>query len=501
MNSVKRLGRLGGASLLVLGLLAAGAALNNASSPAIAQEVRPPFAAAVPAGAPMSFADLIESVSPSVVTIQARTEPRESDQMPSMEGVPPQLREWFERQFGMPANPENRPRQALGSGFFISAEGHIVTNNHVVEGATEITIGTSDGETYEAEIIGLDPQTDLALLKVDEDIVFPFVTLEEDPEYRVGDWVVAVGNPFGLGGTATAGIISATGRELGNSTYNDFIQIDAPINSGNSGGPTFDLEGNVVGVNSQIIAPMGGGSVGIGFAIPSDVAARIIDDLLEDGRVARGWLGVSIQNVTEDIAGAMGLEEASGAIVSSIVADGPADAAGFEREDVILEVNGESVEGSRELPRRIGEFAAGERVEFRVLRDGRERTVRATLGDRPTEEELSGRQSREEAESSVALFGIQLVPLDDRAREALGLDEDTVGLRVEQVTQGGEADRKGIRRGDVVLEAGGEAVGTPAEFRTAVEEAREAGRSAILLLVEGRGGQRYVALQLDAAED
>ncbi|MBR9825559.1 MAG: Do family serine endopeptidase, partial [Alphaproteobacteria bacterium] len=465
-----------------------------------AQEVRAPFAAAVPAGAPMSFADLIEGVSPAVVTIQARADSRDPQEAPNMEGLPPQLREWLERQFGGQVNPNPQPRQALGSGFFISAEGHIVTNNHVVEGATEITIGTSDGETYEARIIGLDPQTDLALLKVDEADDFPFVTLDDNPQYRVGDWVVAVGNPFGLGGTATAGIISATGREIGNSTYNDFIQIDAPINSGNSGGPTFDLEGNVVGVNSQIFSPTGG-NVGIGFAIPSDVASRIVGELLEDGRVSRGWLGVSIQNVTEDIAGAVGLDEARGAIISSIVAEGPADNAGFEREDVILEVNGEAVDGSRELTRRIGEFAAGERVNFLVLRDGRERTVRAVLGDRPSEDDLNNRQSREEAEASVALFGIQLSPLDDRSREALGLGEDVVGLVVDEVNPGGEADNKGIRRGDVVLEAGGEAVGTPDAFRAAVDEAREAGRSAILLLVEGRGGQRYVALQLDAAEE
>lgn len=500
MKSVQRIGRLGGVSLLVLGLAIGGVTLERLGSEAQAQEVRPPFASAVPAGAPMSFADLIESVSPAVVTIQARTVADETAQAPSMEGIPPQFREWLERQFGGQGNPQwNRPRQALGSGFFIAADGHIVTNNHVVEGATEITVGTSDGETYDARIIGLDPQTDLALLKIEADIDFPFVTLEENPDYRVGDWVVAVGNPFGLGGTATAGIISATGREIGNSTYNDFIQIDAPINSGNSGGPTFDLNGNVVGVNSQIFSPTGG-NVGIGFAIPSDVAARIVDELLDDGRVSRGWLGVSIQNVTEDIADAMELDGATGAIVSSIVADGPADDAGFERQDVILEVEGEAVEGSRELTRRIGEFAAGERIEFRIFRDGRERTLRATLGDRPSDEELNNRQSREEAESSVALFGVQLSPLDDRAREALGLDEDAVGLVVDQVTAGGEAARKGISRGDVVLEAGGESVGTPDEFRAAVREAQEAGRSAILLLVEGQGGQRYVALQLDEAE-
>jgi len=499
MVPVQRLRRLGGVSLFVLGLAIGGFAIGQSHSPAQAQSASPPFAAAVPNGAPMSFADLIESVSPAVVTIQASTVPEDVEAPESMEGIPPQFREWLERQFGGQANPNPRPRQALGSGFFISAEGHIVTNNHVVAGASEITIGTSDGETYDARVIGLDPQTDLALLKVDEDIEFPFVTFEENPHYRVGDWVVAVGNPFGLGGTATAGIISATGREIGNSTYNDFIQIDAPINSGNSGGPAFDLEGNVVGVNSQIFSPTGG-NVGIGFAIPSDVAARIVAQLMEEGRVARGWLGVSIQNVTEDIAGAVGLDETYGAIVSSIVADGPADDAGFQRQDVILEVDGERVEGSRELTRRIGEYSAGDRIRFRVLRDGEERTLRVTLGDRPSDQDLNNRPSREEAETTVALFGIQMATIDEAAREALGLNADTVGLMVQQVEPGSEAARKGIVRGDVILEAGGDAVGTPDAFRAAVDEARSANRSAILLLVQGRGGQRYVALQLDGAE-
>ena len=298
MISVARIRRLSGVSLLALSAFAA--------APALAQQAEnpPPLAAAVPRGAPMSFADLIESVSPSVVTIQARGA---SSNGPDTEDLPPEFREWLERQFGGQALPQTQqPRQALGSGFFISSDGHIVTNNHVVAQADEITVGTADGETFPARVIGLDPQTDLALIKVDADQEFPFVTLDETPHYRVGDWVVAVGNPFGLGGTATAGIISATGREIGNSTYNDFIQIDAPINRGNSGGPTFDLDGNVVGVNSQIFSPTGG-NVGIGFAIPSDIAAQIVDDLLDSGRVSRGWLGVSIQNVTDDIAEALGL--------------------------------------------------------------------------------------------------------------------------------------------------------------------------------------------------
>jgi serine protease Do len=499
MKPIQRLGRLGGASLMVLAIASAAFLVDNVNSPAYAGQDEPRFAAAVPNGAPMSFADLIESVSPSVVTIQASTLPDEQAEEQQFEN-PRQFREWLERQFrGDGPAPQTRPRQSLGSGFFISSEGHIVTNEHVVRGAQEITIGTSDGESYSATLLGTDPQTDLALLKVDEDIAFPFVTLERDPAYRVGDWVVAVGNPFGLGGTATAGIISATGREIGNSTYNDFIQIDAPINQGNSGGPTFDLEGNVVGVNSQIFSPTGG-NVGIGFAIPSDVAARIVDELIEDGRVSRGWLGVSIQNVTEDIAEAEGLDEPVGAIISSIVADGPADEAGFQRRDVILEVNGEAVEGSRDLTRRIGQFNAGDRIRFLVVRDGREITVRAELSDRPDENALNQMQSRQQAETEVVMFGMRMMALTDEVREARGLADDQVGLVVESVAPGSEANRKGLMRGDVVLEAGGDAVGSIDAFQAAVDEAASDGRSAILLLVEGRGGQRYVAMQLDENE-
>ncbi|WP_203294261.1 Do family serine endopeptidase [Maricaulis parjimensis] len=501
MISVDRMRRLGGVSLIALSALAAVVMIDPLAGTASAQntEVQPPFAAAVPNGAPMSFADLIESVSPAVVTIQVQGSPAEAGAGPDLEGVPPQFREWLERQFGGQAPSQPQPRQSLGSGFFISAEGHIVTNHHVVRGADQITIGLSDGTEYEARIIGTDEQTDLALLKIDEDVEFPFVSLDTEHDYRVGDWVVAVGNPFGLGGTATAGIISAIGRPIGNSTYNDFIQVDAPINRGNSGGPTFDLNGHVIGVNSQIFSPSGG-NVGIGFAIPSDVAARIIADLMDDGRVARGWLGVSIQNVTDDIAQALDLEETRGAIVSSIVSGGPADRAGFEREDVVLQVNGEDVESSRDLTRRIADISAGETVRFRIIREGRERNLRATLGDRPSEEDLNAMQSGAEAPAEVSYFGMSLVELGEEDRQVRGLAEDTPGVVVDNLERGSEAARKGLTTGDVILEAGGDPVASPDAFGAAVEEARADGRSAILLLVETRGGQRYVALQLDAEE-
>ena len=310
---------------------------------------------------------------------------------------------------------------------------------------------------------------------------------------------MAVGNPFGLGGTATAGIISATGREIGNSTYNDFLQIDAPINRGNSGGPTFSLDGKVVGVNSQIFSPTGG-SVGIGFAIPSDVAARVVASLRETGHVSRGWLGVGIQNVTEDIAGALGLEASSGAIISSVVAGGPADQAGFEREDVVLAINGQTVENSRDLTRRIGDLTVGTDVRFRILRDGSERTLRVELGERPDDTALAQLPSREQAEGSVAIFGMSLTPVTDEVREARGLPMGTAGLMIETLEPAGEAVRKGLSRGDIILEAGGRSVGSTDALRAAINEARSSNRSAILLLVETQGGQRYIALQLGEAE-
>ncbi|MFT6460768.1 MAG: serine protease Do [Maricaulis maris] len=506
MISVDRIRRLGGVSLLVLSALAAGSLLDRSMGEAYAVQSSeaPPLAAAVPAGAPLSFADLIETVSPSVVTVQVsglvESSPFGGGNGPDLDNLPPQMREWMERQFGGQRQaPQPQPRQSLGSGFFISADGYLVTNHHVVANADEITIGTAEGEEFPARVIGTDPQTDLALLKVDGETDFPFVRLEENPNYRVGDWVVAVGNPFGLGGTATAGIISAIGRPIGNSTYNDFIQTDASINRGNSGGPTFDLNGNVIGVNSQIFSPSGG-NVGIGFAIPSDVAARIVGDLRDDGRVARGWLGVSIQNVTEDIAEALGLEGTTGAIISSIVEGGPADRAGFEREDVVLEIDGEAVDGSRDLTRRVGNIQAGGDVRFLVLRDGRERTIRATLGDRPGDEQLASMSSVDAAPARTSVFGMSMAPLAEEDREVRGLGAEVSGVVVDEIEPGSEAARKGVQVGDIILEAGGNSVADAEALRAIADEAREDGRSAILLLVEGRGGQRYVALQLGSAD-
>ncbi|PIW31394.1 MAG: protease Do [Rhodobacterales bacterium CG15_BIG_FIL_POST_REV_8_21_14_020_59_13] len=487
---------------LVLTLPATALALTLTTPVALAQEETSlPFSAAVPTGAPMSFADLIEEVSPSVVSINARISApmgMPGGVAPNMEGMPPQFREWFERQF---PNQPQQPREgrSLGSGFFISAEGHIVTNNHVVENATEITVALSDGEEYPAEVIGTDPLTDIALLRLntDEEIAFSFVTLDRNPTIRVGDWVVAVGNPFGLGGTATAGIVSATGRELPTNVYNNFLQIDAPINRGNSGGPTFNLDGEVVGVNSQIFSPSGG-NVGIGFAIPSNIAANIVDQLMADGRVARGWLGVQIQNVTDDIAEGLGLEDPRGAFVSSIVAGGPAARAGFQRMDVITAVNGQSVDSSAELTRRVGSIGAGTEVTFNVIRDNDEIVLRATLGDRPTETDLNTMQESGTTQPEVTFFGMQVRPAGDDMTARFGVEADS-GLVIIDLQADSEGAQKGLRPGDLLLEAGGETLTNPGDLQAAIDAAREDGRSAILVLVQNASGQRYVALTLDRA--
>ncbi|WP_420431625.1 Do family serine endopeptidase [Hyphobacterium sp.] len=485
----------------------AAASLALASPAAIAQEeAAPRYAGAVPNGVPWSLADLIEEVSPAVVSINARivAPAPDANANPQFDGMPPQFREWFERQFPNQPQPFATPREgrSLGSGFFISAEGHVVTNNHVVENAREVTVTLANGEELPAEIIGTDPLTDIALLQVDtDDADFEFVTLDRDPDMRVGDFVIAVGNPFGLGGTATFGMVSATGRELPTNVYNNFLQIDAPINRGNSGGPTFSLDGEVIGVNSQIFSPSGG-NVGIGFAIPSNVAANIVDQLLENGRVTRGWLGVQIQNVNEDIAESLGLDAPRGAIVSSIVAGGPAERAGFRRGDVITEVNGDPVSTSAELTRRVGNFGAGEDVRFTVIRDDDDIVLRARLGDRPGEDDLNDMRAVDEPEQAEArFFGMEIRPVDQAMQERFGLTSGVVsdGLIVVDLDAGGEAAQKGLRPGDVIREAGGNTMESVEDFMEAIETARSDGRSAILLLVQGAAGQRYVALQLERA--
>jgi len=483
-------------SVIAAAALAAPAAAQSAST----APIQPPFAAAVPDGAPMSFADLIDEVSGAVVSIEAEGTVEISPEA-AMPQLPPQFREFFGPFRDFEPQPRERQRRAQGSGFFISSDGQLVTNNHVVAGSDEITITLKDGREFSARIVGTDEATDLALLQVEEleGARFEYVTLDDAPDFRVGDWVVAVGNPFGLGGTATAGIISAIGRPIGAQAYTDFIQVDAPINRGNSGGPTFNLEGKVIGVNSAIFSPTGG-NVGIGFAIPSDLAASVIEQLSENGVVRRGYLGVQPQTLTTDLAEGFGLPaDAEGAAIANVLDGTPAARAGLQGGDVVIAVDGRPVTDARELTRRVGAYAPGEQVEFTILRDGEERRLTVELDERPAESELGSPGSAPADGGEV--FGMALEEADEATRERFDID-DGRGLLVTGVRNDSEAAEKGIRAGDMVLEAGGADIATVADFNAAVAEARDQGRRAVLVLVANRnGGVRYVALQFESEEE
>ncbi len=479
-----------------LALTAAMPGLSLTAVPAHAQTY------AAPNGAPMSFADLIERVSPAVVSIEAEGVVN-PEGAPDLSQVPPQLREFFERFGGMPGQqPAPRPRRSQGSGFFISADGLLVTNNHVIAGADSIRVSLSDGRSFDAEVVGRDELTDLALLRVEPGSrPFQHVELARELEVRVGDWVVAVGNPFGLGGTATAGIVSAIGREMSPAqAYIDFLQIDAPINRGNSGGPAFDLNGRVVGVNSAIISPTGG-NVGIGFAIPSDVAASIVDQLIEGGEVRRGYLGISPADLTDDLRDAMGLDEdLQGVLINQVLAGTPAEQGGLQNGDIVTTINGAAVSGARVLTQRVGAFAPGAQITLGVLRDGRERTLRVRLAERPADAGGPAMPARpDQPEESPRFFGMTLETPSEQDRARLELGQR--GLLVADLEPDSEAARKGLRPGDAILEAGGRDVRTIEDFRAAAEAARARGRAALLVFVAMQGGQqRYAALDLDSMD-
>jgi len=445
---------------------------------------------------PTGFADIVEKVKPGVFSVRVKVDGNETVGRGSQE-IPPGMREFF-RRFGMPdmpGGPEGAPRggrrgaTGQGSGFFISADGYAVTNNHVVEKASSVEIQLDDGKTYPAKVIGTDPRTDLALIKV-EGNAFPFVKLaDKDP--RIGDWVLAVGNPFGLGGTVTAGIVSARGRDIGASAYDDFIQIDAPVNRGNSGGPTFDTEGNVIGVNTAIFSPSGG-SVGIAFAIPANTVKTVIAQLRESGTVSRGWIGVQIQPVTQDIADGLGLKSTDGALVAEPQANGPAVKAGINAGDVIVSVNGERVKDARDLAKKIGALAPKANVKLGVVQKGSEKTISLTLGELPntTEARATGPGGEEEGDNGaeVGRLGLTLAP----ASRVAGAGSE--GVVVTGVDQSGAAAERGFATGDVILEVGGKAVSSPGDVRKVVSAARNEGKRTVLLRVKKGDNTRFVAL-------
>ncbi len=445
----------------------------------------------------VSLAPLAEKISPSVVNITTTTvvAGRTGPQGIVPEGSPFEdfFREFQDRNGG--EGPRPRRSSALGSGFVISEDGYVVTNNHVIEGADEIMIEFFSGDELPAVVIGTDPNTDIALLKVEAEAPLDFVSFGDSDLARVGDWVLAMGNPLGQGFSVSAGIVSARNRAL-SGTYDDYIQTDAAINRGNSGGPLFNMDGDVIGVNTAILSP-NGGSIGIGFSMASNVVTRVVDQLKKYGETRRGWLGVRIQDVSDDVAEAMGLERAAGALVTD-VPEGPAKEAGMQAGDVIISFAGNDVDDTRGLVRQVGNSPVGETVRVVVMRDGKTRTLKVTLGRR---EEAEGAVPAvavppEEEPETKEYFGLTLAPLSDELRGELGLADDLEGLAILEVAEGTEAFEKGLRAGDVITEAGQEPVQSLQDFDSRVTNAQDGGRKSLLLLVRRGDDPRFVALPI-----
>jgi serine protease Do len=452
---------------------------------------------------PVGFADIVERVKPSVISVKVNLNEKlakddgDDDATPFQPGSP---MERFFRRFGGPDGfPQGGQRggrggraiTGQGSGFFISADGYAVTNNHVVDGASKVEVTTDEGKTYTAQVIGADARTDLALIKVEGGSNFPFAKLS-DTKPRIGDWVLAVGNPFGLGGTVTAGIVSASGRDIGNGPYDDFIQIDAPVNKGNSGGPAFDVSGEVMGVNTAIYSPSGG-SVGIAFSIPAQTVKAVVAQLKDKGSVSRGWIGVQIQPVTADIADSLGLKKAEGALVAEPQANGPAAKAGVESGDVITSVNGEAVKDARELARTIGGMPPGAAVKLNVLHKGQDKTVNLTLGQLPNTVEAKADTGNDDRGSvtrgtDVPKLGMTVAP----ANSVAGAGKD--GVVITEVDPKSAAAERGFKEGDVILEVAGKSVATAGDVRDAITAARSDNKNSVLMRVRSGGQSRFVAV-------
>ncbi len=494
---------LAAAAVVAVGGFAAESTLLS-SYPVQAAQIAPEAAPAQIA--PGSFADVVDRVSPAVVSVKVKITENDEDssddnggpQQRSMPNIPkddPLYR--FFKQFGEGNGgmPRNHPHvgMAQGSGFFISKDGYLVTNNHVVEHATDVELTLQDGRVVPATVVGTDKKTDLALLKAKTGDNYPYVPWG-DHTPRVGDWVIAVGNPFGLGGTVTAGIVSARGRDIGSGPYDDFLQIDAPVNRGNSGGPTFNTQGQVVGVNTAIFSPSGG-SVGIGFAIPAEVAKDVVAALKTNGAVARGWLGIQIQPVSAEIADSLGLKGTKGALVAEPQKGSPAADAGIKSGDVVLSVNGEDIDGPRELSRKIAGMGPDKKVDLTVFRDGKNETLNVTLGKLPADMEAKAEPTapQEEDKAQLASLGLTLVP------SSVVPGGSKEGVTVAEVDPDGIAAQKGLSVGDVILEAGGKMVSKPSDITTAFSAAKKDGQKALLMRVKSGDSIRFVALATKAS--
>lgn len=458
--------------------------------------------------APSTFADIVERVTPSVVSISVRSggnrlasrntprrRGRGSVPFPDLAPDHP-LNEFFRNMPGRNGG-QNRPRRSMprasqGSGFVISEDGFVVTNNHVIRNASEIKVSFGPREdTFDAELVGTDARTDLALLKIKSDKKFTPVKFADDIG-RVGDWVVAVGNPFGLGGTVTVGVLSALARDIGSGPY-DFIQIDAAVNRGNSGGPTFNLAGEVIGVNTAIYSPSGG-NVGIAFAVPANTAKLVIEELKNNGSVQRGWLGVRIQNINDDIAASLGLDKASGALINEVTSDGPAEAAGLQAGDAILKVDGTDIADSRDLARKIAEFRPNTEVDVTVRRGAGDRIIKVKLGTFPSANQQASAapqpsQPENTATAKIADLGIELETLGEPKGEIKS------GVVITSVEDGTDAQTKGLSSGDIILQVNSKAVATPQDVVVAVNNAKRLKRPAVLLTLQTSAGRRLLAVQ------
>jgi serine protease Do len=452
---------------------------------------------------PVGFADIVEKVKPAVISVRVKVDAGAKTMgfEGSLPFPPNSPMERFFRRFGLPEGtnpdeprgPRNRLVTGQGSGFFITADGYAVTNNHVVDKADAVEVTADDGKSYTAKVIGTDSRTDIALIKVDGRGDFPFVKLA-DHAPRIGDWVLAVGNPFGLGGTVTAGIVSARGRDIGAGPYDDFIQIDAPVNKGNSGGPTFDVDGNVIGVNTAIFSPSGG-SVGIAFAIPASTVNSVVAQLRDKGSVTRGWIGVQIQPVTAEIAESIGIKKAEGALVSDPQANGPAAKAGVEAGDVITAVNGVAVKDAKDLARQIGSIAPGTSIKLTLWHKDQEKNVAVSLGEMPNQREARATTPDTSTPHAGELpkLGLTLAP----AGQVAGSGSE--GVVVTKVDPNGIASEHGLQTGDVILEVGGKKVAHPSDVRSALNDAQKDGKRSVLMRVKSGDATKFVALRLGRA--
>jgi serine protease Do len=464
---------------------------------------------------PDGFSELAEKLLPAVVNISTTQTLKADRQRPEMPQFPPGspfedlFRDFLDKNKPKGQRPDAQPQPqqqrkatSLGSGFIVDASGLVVTNNHVIQDADEITVILHDDTTLKAEVVGKDTKTDIALLRVKSDKPLPFVPFGDSDKMKIGDWVLAIGNPFGLGGTVTAGIVSARARDIQQGPYDDFIQTDASINRGNSGGPMFNMNGEVVGINTAIFSPSGG-SIGIGFAIPSALAQPVVAQLKDFGKPRRGWLGVKIQGVTDEIAESLGLDKARGALVASVTEKGPAEAAGIQPGDIVLTFDGKDVTDMKRLPRIVAETAIDKAVKVTVWRKRKETPINVKVGELQEDDKTADASATQKPSpqsgpaATVKALGLSLSGVTPELKQKFSLADDADGVIVVDVASDTPAAEKGVRPGDIIAEVAQQEVKTPAQVTARIEEARKAGRKSILLLIDRAGDLRFIALRID----